>query len=105
MIYKKKHSEVQGLWCRKNKTFYYYESGNHSIRNPLDRIKNTLVSRGLLTWDLGGTKLHEEPVVMMSWAAAEERGYQVEPIYFSDHIKAQVLASQGGIKPSQNPWS
>jgi len=104
MIYKKKHSEVQGLWCRKNKVFYYFESGVHSIRNPLDRIKNTLVSRGLLAWDIEGTKLHEEPVVRMSWAEAEERGYKAEAIYFSSHIKAQVEMAQGGKKPTKNPW-
>ena len=105
MIYKKKRSEVQGFWCRKNKKFYYYESGVHSVRNPLDRIKNTLVSRGLLIWDPTGTKRHEEPVVKMSWAEAEERGYEVEAIYFNAHVKAQVEADQGGKSPASNPWS
>ena len=105
MVYKKKRSEVQGLWCRKNKTFYYLESGNHSIRNPLDRIKTTLISRGLLSWSVSGTKLHEEPIIKMSWAEADERGYTAEPIYFNQHVQAQAEAEQQPKGPNKSPWS
>jgi hypothetical protein len=105
MIYKKRRSEVQGLWCRKDKVFYYYESGHHSVRNPLDRIKTTLISRNLLTWSVGGTRLHEEPIVKMSWAEAEERGYVVQPMYFNNHVKEQAEAEQQPQGSSKSPWS
>ena len=105
MIYKKRRSEVQGLWCRKDKIFYYYESGPHSIRNGLDRIKSVLISRGLLSWSVSGTRLHEEPVVKMSWAEAEERGYDVQPIYFNSHVKTMVEADMQPRGPSKSPWN
>ena len=106
MIYKKKRSEVQGLWCRKNKTFYYLETGIHSVRNPIDRIRNSLVTRGLLEWDIKGTKRHEEPVVKMTWAEAEERDYKVECLYLNPHVQLQVEAAKDGKAPRQkNPWS
>lgn len=105
MVYKQKRSQVQGLWCRKNKTFYYFESGAHSIRNPLDRIKTTLISRGLLAWSTAGTKLHEEPIIKMSWAEAEERGYKVEPIYFNNHVRSQAEAEQQPQGNGKSPWS
>ena len=105
MIYKKKRSEVQGLWCRKNKKFYYLETGVHSIRNPLDRIKSSLVTRELLEWNINGTRRHEEPEVKMSWAEAEERGYEVECIYLNPHVKAQIEDLKSD-KPTSvnNPW-
>ena len=105
MIYKKKRSEVLGLWCRANKKFYYFETGLHSVRNPLDRIKTTLVSRGLLEWDPSGTKRHEEPVVQMSWAEAEERGYEVESIFLNAHVQAQVEEAKTKKSFTRNPWS
>lgn len=105
MIYKKKRSEVQGLWCRSDKKFYYLETGIHSVRNPLDRIKATLITRGALVYDIMGTRLHEEPVVKMTWAEAEERGYENEAIFLNPHVKAQVDADRTGNTPiSSNPW-
>ena len=105
MIYKKKRSEVQGLWCRKNKKFYYLETGVHSIRNPLDRIKNSLVTRELLEWNISGTRRHEEPVIKMSWAEADERGYEVECIYLNPHVKTQVEAAKNKKSTNaNNPW-
>ena len=106
MIYKKKHSDVQGLWCRKDKKFYYLESGIHSIRNPLDRVKSSLMTKGLLEWDVKGTVRHEEPVIKMSWAEAEERGYEIECIYLNPHVKLQVeAAKESKTTGLNNPWS
>jgi hypothetical protein len=105
MIYKKKKSEVTGLWCRKDKKFYYLETGIHSIRNPLDRIKNSLISRGILEWDITGTKRYEEPVLKMTWAEAEERGYESEPIYLNQHVENQIKQDRAGKLPARkNPW-
>jgi len=106
MIYKSKKSEVQGLWLRANKKFYYLETGIHSIRNPMDRIKSGLISRGLLEWDVTGTKRYEEPVVKMSWAEAEERGYESEPLFLNKHVKTQVeLDQKGKLAPYKSPWN
>lgn len=105
MIYKKKSNQIQGLWCRKDKTFYYLETGVHSVRNPLDRIRSTLITKGLVDIDITGIRLHEEPLLKMTMAEAEERDYQVEAIYLNPHVRAQVEASKnGGHKPASNPW-
>jgi hypothetical protein len=105
MIYKQKRTEVQGLWCRANKTFYYLETGVHSVRNPLDRIKGVLMTKGLLEWSISGTKLNEEPIKKMSWADAEERGYAVQVLYLNAHV--QKMVESGGdanIPAKANPW-
>ena len=106
MIYKKKPSEILGLWCRSNKTFYFLESGLHSIRNPLDRIRNSLVTRGLVPLEPTGTKLNEEPLVKMSMAEAEERGYDIDCLYLNPHVQKQVEDEREGktIGSRPNPW-
>jgi|14BtaG_2_1085337.scaffolds.fasta_scaffold00028_70 hypothetical protein len=107
MIYKKRPSEIQGLWCRSDKTFYFLETGHHSVRNPLDRIRNTLTTRGLVPLQTERLLLNEEPLLKMSLAVAQEKDYEVDWIYLNPHVQAQVEAERAGGDGlgRKNPWA
>lgn len=107
MIYKKRPSEVTGLWCRHDKVFYFLETGVHSIRNPLDRIRNTLIMRGLVPFSEKNVMLHEEPLIKMTMAEALEKDYEVDCVYLNPHVEKQILAERDGktIGGRKNPWA
>jgi hypothetical protein len=100
MIGKMKHTDVTGIWLRENKTFYYLETLIHSVRNPLDRIKGTLIAQGLLSLSERVGVVHEEPFIKMTWAEAEEKGYKVEVIYLNDHVK-KIATKESS---TASPW-
>lgn len=83
----KKPSEIRGLLVPENKTFYYLEANGITVANSLDRISKILLSRDLIREtgempDLTATK----PVVM-TLLEATEKGYHVQALYITQHIK------------------
>jgi len=102
---KKTPGQIHGLWCRANKKFYYLECGLHTVRNPLDRLRNSLRSRNLVGFSERGFGVNEEPLVRMTLATAQEKDYEFEPIYLNPHIQAQVEAAGGSVTQEvKNPW-
>jgi hypothetical protein len=89
MSIKKPHKK-QGIWCRKNKTFYYLETGGLSVTNEQDTLRRTLIARGLIKYDVRGSFEHEEPYLRMTLAEAKNKNYEIEIIYLNNHI-AKVI--------------
>ena len=107
MVKNQNPSKVHGIWCRKNKTFYYLESGHIGINHPVDRVKKVLMRRGLLNMDLNDLSINKDPYKVMTWADAIELTYPVEVLYLNSHIRQVVTADNeatatGG---SVNPWA
>ncbi len=86
----KKPSEIQGLLVNENRTFYYLETGNISIHNPLDRIQKVLLAKDIITYTGGKEDVSDEKIRAISLLEAQEKGYAVKVLYLNNHIKANT---------------
>lgn len=105
-ISKQPHDKVIGYWCRTDRIFYYLESGDINIADPLHQIQRSLLSKGLFSF-VKETLAGAEPLVKMTWAEAEEKKYEVKPIYISLMVKNKIEKEMGQdhlCSTSTNPW-
>lgn len=81
--------DIWGVWVRKNKTFYYLESGETTLVNPQDKIINILFGKGIIKIDTQNkVKAFEEPYIVMPMDKAQERNYTIEILFANSHIKS-----------------
>ena len=86
-----------GIYCLSNKTFYYLETGSVYVANTIDRIKKALVKRGLVEFtDKSFLDTTRYKVLTCSDASLE--GYEMQPIYISQHVKKIVQAEANNPK-------
>ena len=90
----KNKADIWGVWARETKTFYYLESGAHSISNPVDRILNILITKEVIMLRPTKSQLHREPYKLMTLAEAEEKEYTVETIYLNKIVEDQAKKKQ-----------
>jgi hypothetical protein len=81
---------IHGVWCRKNKTFYYLETGGIGIAHPVDRVKRVLTRRGLLTQAPDDFGFGTEPYKVMTLLQAQEATYKIEAIYLNNHVRRAI---------------
>ena len=75
-----------GIYLPNQKKFFYLEAGDNWIGNTVDRIRKALTQRGLIKIDY--TSLQKQMnYTVMTIAEAEEKDYQLQPIYISKHIE------------------
>jgi hypothetical protein len=76
-----------GLFLPQEKKFYFLEAGDNWIGNTIDRIKKTLIQRGLikLDFDMLQKQMNYD---IMSKEEAIRKDYECVPIYISKHIQA-----------------
>lgn len=76
-----------GLFLPQEKKFYFLEAGDNWIGNTIDRIKKTLIQRGLikLDFDMLQKQMNYD---IMSKEEAMRKDYELVPIYISKHIQA-----------------
>lgn len=90
-----------GIYTKKDKTFYYLETGNNHISNEIDRIKKTLLQRSLISVNFEtGNTLDQYKILTLEQAKEEE--YTLKPIFLNKFVKANLEA-----KPSEesSKWS
>lgn len=75
-----------GIFCKKDKTFYYLETGEIHLKNQLPRIKKTLIQRSLIILDQD-TQTDSESYDVVRYEDAIEKEYLIKPIYLNQHIK------------------
>ena len=75
-----------GIYLKKTKTFYYLEYGDNYVSNTLDRVKKTLVQRGLISAFLENSTKDIQYSVL-SLKEADQQNYDMTPIYISKHIQ------------------
>jgi hypothetical protein len=96
--------EVYGVYIRELRTLYVLDNGGFRVANPIDRIQKALTSRGILKYTGKPEDLTERSYVM-KLSEAEEKGYKIEKIVFTQHISS-VLASQEEAVPKRgNGWN
>lgn len=94
--------EVRGIHCYKNHTFYYLEKGDHFSITDLDRVKNTLIARDLITLNDRANLSTGYRIITLAEARLEN--LKEEPIYLSKHIKSVIEAAAKAEANKLNLW-
>ena len=91
-----------GIYCVSEKKFFYLETGNLKVHNPIPRLRNTLQQRGLIDFN-PHSYMNTNDYQIVTVKEAKLNDWQIEPIYISDHIRALVTgkatSSQGSSAP------
>ena len=93
-----------GIYCLKDKVFYYLESGDVYVANTVDRIKKTLIARDLIEFTPGNYSSFQGYKVIPCREASLE-GYTMAPIYITKNIKDAVLKENDSDGTNNSRWS
>tara|TARA_B100000927_G_scaffold141800_1_gene114361 strand:+ start:86 stop:391 length:306 start_codon:yes stop_codon:yes gene_type:complete len=74
------------------KEFYYVETGDNWIGNPIDRIKKTLIQRNVLKVSLTGEILRYD-ICTYQEIVQNNSNYEIKPIYLSKHVEKLLKES------------
>ena len=74
-----------GIYLQTEKVFYYLEGGNNYIGNSVERVRKTLIQRGLILPSIGNLTSIDYTVVSIKYA--KNNNYNMKAIYLSKHIK------------------
>lgn len=95
----------KGIWARSTNKFYQLESGNHSIRNPEERLKAILLQRRIIVMEPGQDSLNSYPFKFMFAAEAQEKGYEIVTIYLNSFVRSQFEnKTEGKAGPLSSAW-
>ena len=75
-----------GIKVQSRKTFYYIETGDNWIGNPVDRLRKTLVQRNIIHTKYDGTSTPHEMCTYLQ-LKNNNTDYIVKPIFLSKHIQ------------------
>ena len=74
-----------GVYLHKEKVFYYLEAGDNYIGNTVERVRKTLIQRGLITASVGNITTVDYTIISIKQAKMKD--YILKPIYLSKHIQ------------------
>tara|TARA_Y100001970_G_scaffold291695_2_gene429874 strand:- start:1780 stop:2082 length:303 start_codon:yes stop_codon:yes gene_type:complete len=83
-----------GILVKKEKKFYYLETGKVYIGNTIDRLKKTLYKRNLLSFDPSGNLLDTTDHEIITCSEAKLQNYEMIPVYISKHIEKSLLETE-----------
>ena len=75
-----------GVFCKKDKKFYYLEVGNNHIPNTVPRLTKALIARNLIVLDDENPSTTSQYEVF-SVKDAKEKELELIPVFFNSHIK------------------
>ena len=78
-----------GIYCVSEKKFFYLETGNLKVNNPIPRLRNTLQQRGLIDFN-PHSYMNTNDYQIVTVKQAKLNDWAIEPIYISEHIRAVV---------------
>ena len=85
------NEKLFGVFCKKDKTFYYLESGEIHVVNTVPRITKTLFARGVIELDPDSPSTYSQYDVF-TIKQAKEKEFKMVPIYINDHIRTTLTA-------------
>jgi hypothetical protein len=94
---------IPGIWCRKDETFYYLETGQSFRASNLDKLRNILVTRGLITYVFDDPRYREATYKVMTYREAVKAQHEIKVIYANEHIRS-VMANKEKEEETTNPW-
>lgn len=94
------NSTTLGIWCLKDRKWYYLESGPSQHSQSISKVITALTSRGLIDYQTDGRNV--VPYKQIPYSEAQEKGYEIEPIYLNKHIKK--LVEEKATTAIESPW-
>jgi hypothetical protein len=92
---------VNGIYSKKDKTFYYLECGENYISNQIDRVKKALIQRGLITINQE-TLTDAKEYKVLTLEEAQDQDLNIKPIFLNSFIKENFYKKQENTK---RKWS
>lgn len=96
--------KIEGILCRKDRTFYYLETGNLTPRNNIDRLRGILLRRDLISYHRTDSNDRSPPYRIITLEEAQEKGLNIEVVYLNKHIEQTVKAQKEKRSQKANPW-
>lgn len=90
-----------GLWCEKDRVFYYLETNGRPHSRATSVLKRTLMGRDLIDYTTQ-KEIPSPDYLIMRWKDALDKGYEAKPIYLTKHIQKVVEAQDENKETS--PW-
>ncbi len=91
-----------GVYCKKDRTFYYLETGAIHLSNTTSRVISTLKSRGLIV-QTTDTKGDYELFEIMTIGEAIDKEFAIKRIYLNHHVKKMLETGEENEK-AQKRW-
>jgi hypothetical protein len=93
--------KTQGIWCRKDKIFYYLETGGITP-NSVDKVRSSLISLGKITYYKDDPNDREPTYKIITLQEAQENEYEIKALNLTQNIKNSALKREDIIP--ENPW-
>lgn len=95
-------NNTKGIYCYRNKTFYYLETNNSFSESDLIRVKNALIARELI--NLTDPNSLNTSYKIMTLEQAKLENIETSPIYLSKHIKNVVTKTDNSQSETISIW-
>ena len=92
-----------GIYCVKEKVFYYLETGNVYVANTIDRIKKTLIKRGLIEFT-DNTFIDTKNYKVFSCKDAKLKDMKMQPIFISKWTEKTVKEGKLDKAKKSSSW-
>jgi hypothetical protein len=83
------NEKLFGVFCKKDKMFYYLESGDNHVVNTVPRITKTLFARGIIELDAEFPSTYTQYDVL-TIKEAKEKEMSMTPIFINDHVRKMM---------------
>jgi hypothetical protein len=92
------NEKLFGVFCKKDKKFYYLEAGTNHVVNTVPRITKTLFARGIIELDVESPSTYSQYDVL-TIKEAKEKEMEMTPIFINSHVR-QTMQEKEEVKQS-----
>lgn len=93
---------IEGILCRKDRKFYWLETGPAPRTNTIDRLRSVLLRRNLISYHRTDPNDRGPTYKIMTLEEAKEKNLDIVVIYLNKHVEATIKAQ--GTAKTTNPW-
>jgi hypothetical protein len=93
------NEKLFGIFCKKDKNFYYLETGENHVVNTVPRITKTLFARGIIELDADSPSTYTQYDVL-TIKEAKDKEMNMVPIYINNHVRSLLEKNEKETKQS-----
>lgn len=94
--------KTKGIWCEKDRNWYYLETGPHPSNKALQRLRNILIQRELIKFSLE-KEINSPDYKIITMQEAREKDFQMIPVYINKHVENAIKSKEE--KVNADPWN
>lgn len=94
------NKKTPGVWCEKDRNWYYLETNGHATTQPIEIIKRKLLMKDLIGQNINKTTDFKDYKIM-KYEEAKEKGFEIVCLYLNKHVR-QSMATEEVI---DDPWA